>query len=86
MLVQRGCDLAAIQGQRREAGRVAAKGARLIDGSARDDHPMPCSDQMPRDASAKAAISAKEQYTDHRIRRACSAVGIQQVEPCPNSW
>lgn len=85
MRIQGGCDAGAIQCERREAGRLPAKGAGLVDRSARDDHRMARSGETPCNASAKTAITAKEQYADHNMRRACCGVGIQQVERRPNS-
>lgn len=80
MFLQSRGDPAAIERQREKAGPVPAKGASLVDGPSSDQHFMSCGGETPRNAPAEAAIAAKEQYAAHRMRRACSAVGIQQVD------
>ena len=85
MFFQGGGDSAAVQRQRHKAGGFCTKVACLFDGSARNQHLIPGRSEAPRYPSAESAIAAKKYYARHRMRRACSVVGIQQVDRLPNS-
>lgn len=81
-------DPASVQRQRNEAGRFPAKCARLLEGSSRDQHLMPFADKAssdPATEAAIAAIAAKDEDASHRMRAACSAVGIQHADLFPNN-
>jgi hypothetical protein len=85
VLLQRRGNPASVQRQRDEAGRCPAKGLRLVERPSRDQYLMPRASEPPGDTATKAAIAAEEQDAGHRMRDACSAVGIQQADLSPNS-
>ncbi|MDB5704636.1 MAG: hypothetical protein JWN66_1752, partial [Sphingomonas bacterium] len=66
------------------AGKAGAKDARLFDAAAGDQDMMPPPGQPPRQPRAEAAIAAKDEDPAQSTRRACSAVGSQQVVRRPN--
>jgi hypothetical protein len=85
VLLQRRSNPALVQRQRDEAGRCPAKGLRLVGRPSRHQYLMPRAGKPPGDAATKAAIATEKQDAGHRMREACSAVGIQQADLRPNT-